>query len=374
MFNRYTQEKRQGGSTAQSKDQKDLTDLKARKRLQRQRRHNEDLATRANKRIEEWMLVQTDDPTAVIPTEASAFEFEHRERNKDQELILSPGSHHVSANRYVPELQRIADTQEIMDQGLRECKDKWVPKKHGVCPFRQREQKKEIHVPLRFGDTTQPERIKSTLRKRGMASPAWTDTGKDLSRVGQDGFNHIPVGMLKSEVNVRAKAKAPSHLQFKLGGRVAELSKHTNWMPEDYANAPEASGYGMQKSKFNLWAPKDRQISPKLWLSSVTPAGTTLGETSSFRADRGTFNEFGRKTIMGRRGSAPPGQKTYFGATKNLLTMSGTFHEANSEVAANKQLATQVLDARLKGRDRKVANGPNIYGWNDLMKYRDYKM
>merc|ERR1711865_1356955 len=91
MFNRYTKLRREGAPTSQ--EQQILTEAKTRKRLLRQRTRNTDLASRATKRIEEWMVDQSDDRAASAPIneQQSAFHFEHRERDQSKEIAAGPG-------------------------------------------------------------------------------------------------------------------------------------------------------------------------------------------------------------------------------------------------------------------------------------------
>merc|ERR1712166_359249 len=240
------------------------------------------------------MVDQSDDRAASAPIneQQSAFHFEHRERDQSKEIAAGPGLHALSGTRYVPELKRVADTQEIMDASLRECKDPWQVKKHGVCPFRQREMHKEIQTPMMYSDTTQPERIKSTLLDRGLASPAWTDTGQDLTRVGSHGYDHVPVGMRRNEVCVRGKPKAPSHLQFKLSGCPPRaLAKQTSWVQSNYEDAAEGSGYGIRNPSSTCGHPNQDKYHPKygsLPLHQLVPPWVKFhpsGETESNKVD-----------------------------------------------------------------------------------------
>jgi len=369
MFNRYTQLKRDGGM---SEEDKSAADSKLRRRAERQRRKNTELATRATKRVEQWMVSTLDDDAPAVASggakDTNVFNFDFRKRDKSRELEQAkPGGHTVSPSKYVTVADQIANQQEYMAKGFREFKEPWVPIRFGESPFRKREEAAEINPPVRFKAVTDIERVADSRRSQ---LPAWTDTGDDPTRVPQMGFDDIPVAMENNAVCVRAKAKAPLSLRFKLTSCPGDLNpRTTSWTPDPYTDACEPSGYGMSCKKNNsrIRVP-EKEVSDKCYLSAVRGKKgqlAVLGEVSSHRKDR--------RALLNKPAADGEATKGYYGGVKNVLTMSGTFRPGvDEDVTATKQLASQVMAQRNAAREKSIANGTNIYAWNDLFKYKDH--
>eukprot|EP00658_Telonema_sp_P-2_P030407 TRINITY_DN22964_c0_g1_i1.p1 TRINITY_DN22964_c0_g1~~TRINITY_DN22964_c0_g1_i1.p1 ORF type:complete len:374 (+),score=90.34 TRINITY_DN22964_c0_g1_i1:44-1165(+) len=370
MYNRYTHLRLHGRELAKEEQEAEAT--KSRKRLERRRRHNSELATRATRRVEQWMLHEIEEAKPAKegsglgfgrePT--NSFNYEHRSRDKSKELDSGPGSHAMTAGKYVPELARISATEDYMARSLRECREPYSPVKGGESPFRQRVSEREINPPIRFKAVTSTERLADAQRSQ---FAAWTDTGQDCTRVPQMGFDAIPVGMEKNAVCVRSKAKAPLLQQFKLNFHPGDLNpRGDEWEPQPYTDPIEPTGYGLSSKKNNsrIRVPH-KEISSALYLSPVRGKSgqlAVLGELSSHHRDR-----------KPKVGTDKGEKKAYFGGVKNIMTMNGSFQDEISEdIVASRELAAQVMSGRSAAREVGPKNGANIYAWNELFGFKDH--
>jgi len=189
------------------------------------------------------------------------------------------------------------------------------------------------------------------------------------------GFDDIPVGMRPDTVVVRAKAKAPGRLQFKRCFGLKALNPGDPYAHSDYVDAAEPTGYGFTSK--NNFRPRRKQFEidqQRIWLSGVK-GGEVLGTTTSKRSDRMDHPHIERH------------ERKFYCAAKTMVVMPGV--DEADEVMQSKndgQPETRVDLARRMLKQQGVAktkfveslkscsNGPNVYGWNELFKFKDHKM
>jgi len=369
MYNRYTQHKREGPPLTHA--EQELSLKLTQKRKERRKRNNDELAERATKRVEEWMATTANSPGNEHEDEVNIASFEFRTREKSMELDHDPGRHWITANRYKKQSQRVREAEDA-NEARSAFRAEWQEQRFGESPFRRRVRSEELHPPLRFKDVTEAERINATT------TSATTSLGcsADPLKEPQMGFDHIPVGMRPDTVCVRAKAKCSGPLQFTQnfrGGR--SLNPADVYMTQLYQNYPEQTSYGFTKHN-NLRPPnRSKQIDQeKIYLSTVMGAPPIIGNFASKRKDR-----------MAPRVIDHPVKSQYASArTVPVLSVDNAEEVVQShpdgQPMTSVEMATKILKAHGINKPRYLeasttcANGSNIYGWNELFKYKDHIM
>jgi len=366
MFNRYQKEKRDGPSISEA--EKEIKTKLDSRRLDRHKRVNADYAARASKRVENWMVDEAELPKPEAEPNTNPFAFEFRYRNKDKEFGKAPGDHTLSARRYTTQAERIEEAERLSAMATR---GDFQEQKYGESPFRKRVKGEEIHPPLRYKDVTEAERINASTSGNTTGLGPGADPLKDAIM----GFDDIPCGMRPDTVVVRAKAKCPGTMQFKRcfrnKGMLNPPDKYVSG--EKYLDAAEPSGYGFTSK--NNFRPRRRQheIDQSKEFLSGSKGGLIMGTTTSKRVDR-----------MSPVQVEKPERKFYC-AARTMVVMSEDSEEVvqskgGGEPETRVALATRMLKQQGVNKSRHFessntcSNGPNIYAWNELMKFKDHKM
>jgi len=370
MFNRYTCDFRAGPLATE--EEKEAQTKLAKKRKERRKRQNDEFAARAKNRQETWMATAVDTEADGNEESQNVIGFEFRKRDKSLELDEAPGKHWITANRYKLQTQRVQEAEDSAS-AQRDFRAEWQEIRYGESPFRRRVRSEEIHPPLRFKDVTEAERINASTASQVTSLGCAADPLKEP----QMGYDHIPVGMRPDTVVVRAKAKCPGAMQFKrtfTGGNM--INPRDQYITTQYLNAAEATSYGMTRFNNLRLHHRDGDVDPnKMYLSPVTGDNRcSIGKSSSWRADRRV------PPIMDH-----PARKYYSAAKtapvwprddKAPEVVQGLNLEGNPE--SKIELATRVLQkhglhkTRYLETSNTCANGANVYGWNELMKYKDH--
>jgi len=367
MFSRYLSEKRDGKPVSEA-EKEIKTKLDAR-RLERHKRVNAQAASQASKRVENWMVEEAELPKPLPEPDTNPFAFEFRFRKKNNELGKGPGDHTLSANRYATEADRLKEAERLAAMATR---GDYQEIRYGESPFRKQVKGLEIHPPIRFKDVTEAERINASTA----AMTTGLGPGADPLKDAQMGFNDIPCGMRPDTVVVRARAKAPGTKQFKrFFANKGLLNPGDTYVGDPYIDAAEPTGYGFtSKNNFRPRRKEGEIDQNKIWLSGVT-GGEILGTTTSKRRDRKSpvhIEKVDRK---------------FYCAARTMVVMSGgddadevVQTRSGGEPETRVDLANRMLKQQGVNKTRHFessdtcANGPNIYAWNELMKFKDHKM
>lgn len=312
-------------------------------------------------------------PQPVDEVDPNPFAFEFRYRNKTKEVGTGIGHHKMSANRYETEAERIAKAVEAAKMATR---GDWQEQRFGESPFRKRVQSEEIHPPIRFKSVTEAERINDATN----SITTGTGPGADPLTEPQMGFNDIPIGMTPNTVVVRAKAKAPGPLQFKRfhgSGRLLNPPDKYEAGMDLYTPMAEVTGYGFTKTNNFRPRRREREIDQKREFLPGVRGGLTLGTTTSKRADRVD------KPVIEH------GERKFYCAARTMVVMrpegeddaevmqSTNDGEPETRVELARRMLKQQGVNKTKVFERvdgnNCSNGPNIYAWNELFKFKDHK-